>query len=405
MPRWVVSIFGRYGYFALFADVFLENTGIPIPGETVLLAAGFLARQHALRLPYVITVAAVAAMCGDNFGYWIGRRGGRRFVERRGKTIGLTPKRLANVEEYFRRHGPRAIFFARFISGLRVLAALTAGISNVPWRVFILYEASGAICWAVIIGALGYLFGQSWHLLERWVGRAGLLLVALIAVIVLFALLRRWRDRIAGWVSRWLPGSMTLEEAWLIAISLVAAGLLGKIVEDVTEHESTRFDVTITQWVTRLSFPAARPLMSAINVIGSGALVAAATVLAVVWYWRRGERMRCAVLATITIVALLFDALFRTAIHPVRPSFMAGETMNVVAIYGLMAFFAAHDHPRLRNALIVAIAALSLLVGFARVLLQLQWPTDVLAGYCAGLLLLLIAVFWIERFGAASEFS
>src|SRR5579859_3494725 len=171
MSQWVVSLFGRYGYFALFGGVFLENIGIPIPGETVLLAAGFLAKQHALHLPYVIAVAAIAAICGDNVGYWIGKRGGRRFVERRGKYVGLTPKRLARVEDYFQRYGPRTIFFARFISGLRVFAALTAGISNVPWRLFVLYQASGAICWAAVIGTLGYLFGQSWHLLERSVGR------------------------------------------------------------------------------------------------------------------------------------------------------------------------------------------------------------------------------------------
>ena len=400
MPPWVVSIFGRYGYVALFGGVFLENTGIPVPGETVLLAAGFLARQHALRLPLVIACAAIAAICGDNFGYWIGRRGGRRFVERRGKYIGLTPARLASAEQYFREHGPRTIFFARFISGLRVVAALSAGVTRVRWGAFLFYNAAGAICWAAVIGTLGYLFGQSWRLLERWLGRGGLLLVALVAAAVLFALLRRYRGRITGWISEWLPGTMTLQEAWLIALSLIATSLLGKIIEDVAEHESTRFDATITQWVTRI--PAAPALMQAINAIGSDGVVAAVTAIALIAYWRRGDRMRCAVLAIITAIALLFDALFRTAIHPVRPSFMSGETMNVVAVYGLIASFVARDHPEVRGALIITIGALGLVVGIARVFLGLQWPADVLAGLCAGLLLFLIGAFWLER---AAEFS
>ena len=404
MPQWLIAIFARYGYLALFGGVFLESTGIPLPGETVLLAAGFFARHHTLRLAYVIPCAAIAAICGDNLGYWIGRRGGRSLVERRGKYVGLTPKRIAAVETYFRKHGARTIFFARFVSGLRVVAALTAGISRLRWPVFAVYEALGAICWATTIGTLGYLVGQSWLLLHQWVGRAGLLLGAILAAVLLFILLRRERKRIAGFVTEWLPRSVTLHEAWLITMSLVAVGLLGKIIEDVTRHESTRFDITVTAWIGRLSFPAAHGLMAGINALASAPVAAAVTLAAILWYWQRRERKRCAVLAAVAAIALLFEAMFRTVIAPVRPSFMAGEPMNAVAIYGLLAFFIARDRPRARGAAAACVAALALAVGVARVFLQLQWPADVLAGYCAGLFLLLLAMVWMERMEAA-EFS
>src|SRR5690348_12523245 len=143
MPHWIIDVFSRYGYVALFVGVFLENLGIPIPGETVLLAAGFFCKQGSLRLAIVIPCAIVAAICGDNLGYLIGRKGGRSFAERRGKYIGLTPKRLKKVEGYFHDHAGRTIFIARFISGLRVVAAIGAGVSRVPWPTFVLFNSAG----------------------------------------------------------------------------------------------------------------------------------------------------------------------------------------------------------------------------------------------------------------------
>ena len=199
MPHWIIDIFARYGYAALFIGVFLESLGIPVPGETVLLAAGFFCKQGTLRLGFVIPCAIVAAIFGDNFGYLIGRKGGRSFVERRGKYIGLSPQRLAKVETHFREHGARTIFFARFISGLRVIAALAAGVTHVPWPTFLLFNAAGAIVWGTAIALLGYLFGQSWSLLEHWVGGAGLVLLDLVIAAGLFVVLRRHRARIATW--------------------------------------------------------------------------------------------------------------------------------------------------------------------------------------------------------------
>lgn len=194
MPQWITSLFTQYGYAVVVVGVFLENLGIPVPGETVLLAAGFFAKQHVLRLSVVIPCAIVAAILGDNLGYWIGSRGGRRFVERHGRYFGLSSKRLARGEAYFREHGPHAILFARFVPGVRVVAALAAGVSRIEWRIFFVYNAAGAVLWATTIALLGYLFGHSWTLLERSVGGAGLVLFVLVVVAAIaFTVLRRRR--------------------------------------------------------------------------------------------------------------------------------------------------------------------------------------------------------------------
>jgi membrane protein DedA with SNARE-associated domain len=172
-----------YGYWAVFFGVMLENAGLPVPGETILLVAGYFASTGVFRVPLVMLVAATGAVIGDNIGFAIGHHYGRGFLLRVGRFFFLTPKRFAHMEDYFKSHGNRTILVARFITGLRVFAALLAGASKMPWRVFFIYNVSGAILWSVVITVLGYLFGQSLPLLVKWVGRTGTIL--LIAAIVI----------------------------------------------------------------------------------------------------------------------------------------------------------------------------------------------------------------------------
>jgi membrane protein DedA with SNARE-associated domain/membrane-associated phospholipid phosphatase len=409
MPAWLVVALARYGYIALFVGVFLENLGIPVPGETVLLAAGFLARQQVLRLPIVILSAMVAAILGDNFGYWIGRRAGRAFVERHGKFIGLTPNRLAAVDAYFRRHGPKTIFFARFISGIRVFAALFAGISRVEWRTFVLYNAAGAVVWSTTMGILGYVFGQSWRLLERWIGRSGLVFIALVGFVLLFALLWRYRGQIVGAVGEWLPGRLTVHEAWLLLVNLVAVGLFGKITEDVVTHEASVFDLTVSEWISQAQWIGLRPLMLLFNALGSGLAVVGAIVVALVWRMRARDHAGRNVLIALAVTTQALDALLKLVFHRIRPeplhalthvytgSFPSGHAINAVAIYGFIGVLLARNHAGWGRVCAVLVTILALGIGVARVYLQLHWPTDVLAGYAVGLLLLITAVFWLDR--------
>ena len=142
--------------------------------------------------PLVMIIAASGAIVGDNIGFAIGHHYGRGFLLRVGRFFFLTPKRLAHMENYFERHGNKTILVARFITGLRVFAALLAGASRkMPWRVFFVYNVAGAVLWSVVITTLGYLFGQSLPLLVKWVGRSGTILLILAVVTAVVA----WRIR------------------------------------------------------------------------------------------------------------------------------------------------------------------------------------------------------------------
>jgi len=193
VPSWLTDLFARYGYFVVFFGVLLENAGVPVPGETILLAGAVLARFGHLNIVYVVAVAICGAMLGDNVGFYIGRRGGRVLIERRGRMFGITPARLEQFDRFFYRHGATTVFIARFVTGLRVVGAILAGASHLAWGRFLIFNAAGAVAWATTFGTAGYLLGYSWETIEQWIGHLGLALLVVIAAGAAVALMRSRR--------------------------------------------------------------------------------------------------------------------------------------------------------------------------------------------------------------------
>jgi membrane protein DedA with SNARE-associated domain len=149
------------GYPLLFVIVMGESSGVPVPGETALITASVLASRGKLQIELVIALAAAAAIIGDNIGYVIGRKGGRWLLERPGRFERHRRQVLETGEPFFKRHGSKAVFFGRFILGLRVWASWLAGATRMHWRSFVLWNALGGICWAVAIGLLSYFLGRA----------------------------------------------------------------------------------------------------------------------------------------------------------------------------------------------------------------------------------------------------
>jgi membrane protein DedA with SNARE-associated domain len=188
----VLWLIEHYGYLVIFFGVMLESTGVPLPGETILLASGFLAQRGHIDVGDAIAFGILGAMVGDQIGYWVGREGGRPFVLRWGRYARITPERLARAEAFFERHGGKAVFLARFFAGVRVFGALVAGISRMHWRTFFLYNALGGAVWATAVVLAGYFLASSLALVERWLGEATLILALLFAVALAFYFAYRW---------------------------------------------------------------------------------------------------------------------------------------------------------------------------------------------------------------------
>jgi len=163
----LLHLIGRYGYLVVFFGVMLESAGAPLPGEAVLIAAGALVHRGILDLGDTLFFGVLGAVIGDQIGYWAGRFGGRPFVLRWGRYALITPERLGHAEAFFDRHGGRAVFLARFVTGLRVFGALVAATSRMSWGKFALYNVLGGIVWASAVVSLGYFLWASISLVEH----------------------------------------------------------------------------------------------------------------------------------------------------------------------------------------------------------------------------------------------
>jgi undecaprenyl-diphosphatase len=187
----LVNLPAHLGYLILFGLIGAESSGLPVPGESALITAGVLAHDGQLDIVLVIVIAAGAAIVGDNIGYLIGRTGGRRLLERPGLLERHRRAVLNRGEPFFAKHGPKAVFLGRWITGLRIAASWLAGISHMPWRVFLFWNALGGIAWATSVGLLAYFLGHVAERVFKYAGAAGF--AAVLVAGGSFLLWRRFR--------------------------------------------------------------------------------------------------------------------------------------------------------------------------------------------------------------------
>ena len=187
-------VFARYGYGAIFAGVMLENAGLPVPGETLLLFGGLLAHRGILHLKWVILTAVVGATLGDNFGYLVGYRWGTGLMRRISARIYVSSQRFDQSERAVRKYGVWAVIGARFVIGLRTFAGPLAGALRMPFASFITANAVGAVSWAVTMGSTGYVLGSSWQRLVRFTRLIDWIAIAVVAA-GLVAYAAWWRGR------------------------------------------------------------------------------------------------------------------------------------------------------------------------------------------------------------------
>lgn len=184
-----------WGYWAVLFGLLGENAGLPLPGETILIFASFLAyKGEHLHLHWIIVVGICAATMGDNIGYLIGRGGGRPLLEKWKSIFHVSDDAIRVGEDFLNRRGALAIFVARFIAGLRIIAGPVAGVLRMPWRKFVLANAAGAVVWVSVISGASYTFGSSFESAIGAFKKAEIAVAVALAVFWFFW--RRHRKRI-----------------------------------------------------------------------------------------------------------------------------------------------------------------------------------------------------------------
>jgi len=206
----LTQLLATYGYLAVLLFVTIESTGIPFPGETILLVAAIAAGMtHQLSIAWVIVAAASGAILGDNLGFWLGREGGYRLLRRYGRYIHVKERRLKLGQYLFLKHGDKVVFFGRFVAVLRAWAAFLAGTNRMRWQRFLLFNAAGGIVWATLYGLGGYFLGDNIH---RLVGPVGIvfLVLAVLLILVGIVVVRRNEQRLEDVAERALPGPLAV---------------------------------------------------------------------------------------------------------------------------------------------------------------------------------------------------
>lgn len=433
-----------YGYLAVLLLVGLESLGIPLPGETALLTAAAYAAAGHLSIVGVIAAAAIGAVLGDAGAYWIGRSGGLALVRRYGRLFHVDEAKLERARKFFRRHGGKTVFFGRFVSLLRMLAALLAGVTRMPYGRFTLYNVTGGICWALLFGSLGYAFGRQLPQIEHAIGQAGALVVLLAALLVALILGGRWlannAAEIGGWVTHLVeriaasPFVRRLRErhpkAWSfvarrfavteylglhltigLGLSLGALWLFGGIAEDIIHHDPlTQFDLAIADAFHRHASAMGVAVAKGVSLVGSPAFIAAWGLVVVGLLFVRRQYLLLGGWIAALAGAGLLDLALKRVFHRTRPtwdvplvavqgwSFPSGHAIGSLVAYGMLAYVLVREAHRRRQRLgVIACATLLiLLIGLSRMYLGVHYFSDVMGGYAAGAVWLAACISGLE---------
>lgn len=435
-------ILGLHGWLAI-AAVFLlpalESSafvGFVFPGEIAVLVGGVLAYQHKVSLPVGLAAAIGGAIVGDTIGYEIGKRWGRRMLH---GTVGrvVRHEHLDRAEHYLAERGGKAVFFGRFTAALRVLIPGLAGMSGLRYRTFLAYNATGGALWATGFVLAGYVAGGSWRRVERYAGRASLILLVLVGVAAAVTLTGRWisrnqsrlralldrqltRPRVERWRRRYRaqldfvgrrlkPGEVRgLSLTIAFGLLVLTGWMIGALVQDVVAgDESARVDRPILEWFVRHREPWLTTVMNIATALGSSGVLIPVVIVVGGWWWWRRRSPRPAVLVGGAYLGA--EALFRSlkeltgrsrpelslAVHRFGGlAFPSGHTTLAVAVWGAVAALVAQE-ARSRRANVAAWTAavlVAIVVGVSRVYLGAHWPTDVAAGWALGAMWLTVII-------------
>jgi undecaprenyl-diphosphatase len=376
----LLSRMGSGAYALVFAGALLESAamlGLLVPGEALVLLAGFFAARHVFDLDALIACVAAGAALGDTLGYEMGRLVGRPGLQKFRGRAGITEERIERVDGFFDRHGASSVFLGRFIGFARALVPFLAGASRMPYRRFLPYNLAGAALWSAAIVLAGYVVGGSWHLVEAWLGRASAVVAAGLALAWL--LRRHLRKAPAGWVE--------------LALIVLAVCLFASITEDVaTGDPLTKLDAAIVHWFEAHRVAALTRFLMVVSWLHAPVPMTLATVAFAAWLvWRRDWLWFKTLVAAIPF-GMLVNTLVKLVVHRPRPvlqeplltlhsfSFPSGHVAGSTLFYGVLcAFVVAHSsRAGVRSGAPVVGLVMVLLVALSRVYLGAHFPSDVL---------------------------
>jgi membrane protein DedA with SNARE-associated domain/membrane-associated phospholipid phosphatase len=450
----IYGLISSYGYLVVFLLVGIESFGVPLPGETALITASAFAAMGRLNIYFVISAAAAGAILGDNAGYWVGKKGGMALIRRYGSYVRLDEAKINRMHGFFEKHGSRTVFIGRFISLLRSWAAALAGVAQMPYGTFMLWNALGGITWASIFGVLGYIFGRNLPRLERYIGQASMAAALLAALVVTLALVARWfsanRATISAQMSeRWrstavdprfstfrsrhqrlwglVAGRFARGEYLLIhlafglTLSVIVLWIFADVTEDVIHHDPlTRFDLALASLMHRHDASIVHRFFHDVSLAGSPLVMATlAIVVSVVLAIRREGIILSGWIAAFlgaSLLGRLLEAFVSRPRTAAEAELLAGSAFSLptghalgsLIGYGLLAYLLVGFVVKRRDVetvIVITAAALVLATGMSRLYFGLLYFSDIVGLYAAGSVWLAACITGIEIAHRQRRFS
>lgn len=438
------DLLGKYGYSLVAIFLFIETIGIPIPGETALVTAAAVAGRGTMNIVGVIIAAFLGTVAGSATGYWLGLRGGPAIIDRFGRTLRLDAPRLERAHAFFVRHGAKTVLLGRFVAFVRSFIGIFAGISGMPARRFLIFNALGGLVWTLTFSAAGYFFGRNLPRLIHDLGRVSLLFALLVALVAAVVYGWRWFGRnretlVASIDQRWrrfsesprigplrtshprLWQAMTARYAqteYLVIhlvigflLSLAAIGIFGVITEDIVEGSPlTRFDLAVAMRLHESVGAGVLSLLRTVSAIGSRPVMTLLLIAGGVLFAAARRPLHLIAWCAAFVGGAFLDAALRFVVHRSALPFAdvvvaewgtglaSAHVLGAVIGFGMLAHFVFTQTSRVatRAAIVTATVAIIFGIAVSRLYLGIHYISDEMAGLAAGLLWLVTCVSGVE---------
>jgi membrane protein DedA with SNARE-associated domain len=417
MMHFLTNFMNLYGYAVLFFGLMFETLALPLPGEAIMTYAGLLVFQGKMNWILSILMAGAGSSIGMTMAYGIGYKLGSPFFEKYGTRFHFGPDKFKKTSQWFERYGNKVLIIAYFIPGIRHITGYFSGVTRMPFRTYMIYAYSGAFIWSGTFITLGKVLGPKWEVYHKLITRYLIIagVIALIIFIVIY-LYKKKRTQLLEWTLQALQRFHSLGRVkfLLVAAAIVFIsffGLMISLIQDFFAQESIEFDTVTTYIIQEIFSEGWSQWMDKMEWISSVQVLYPIAGLTLVWILFKGKEriLEFGFLLFVIIGGEILDKVLRNLFHRLGPipnqlklpyTFPSEQTLLTLAVYGFSAYLLFRHYGTVWARIVApfTVVVIALLVGISQIYSDLQYPSDVVAGYVFGGVWLSLNIVLLEIF-------